>query len=122
MGHGCLAALSAHYGYLSTYAVRKPLPMVFSMACVWLTAHPSRYPIAWALLLGLFLSMVGDISLQFEKGFVLGLAAFSCAHIAYLFVLRRDTTRWRPSSVAALVFAASTSNANLASEISCKFL
>ncbi len=102
-----LAALSAHCGYFSAYAVLKPLPMVFGMACVWITARPSRYPIAWALLLvGLFLSMVGDISLLFEKGFVLGLAAFLCAHMAYLFVLRRETTRWLPSTVAALVFAA----------------
>ena len=61
-----LAALRAHYGSLSTYAVCMPLLMMFGMACMWLTAHPSRCPIAWALLLGLYLSSVGDINLQLE--------------------------------------------------------
>ncbi len=51
--------------------------MVWGMACVWFLARPSRYPIDWALLLlGLLLSMVGDICLLFERGFVLGLGAF----------------------------------------------
>lgn len=102
-----LAALSAHYAYFSAYAVLKPLPMVFGMACAWFLARPSRYPIAWALLLlGLFLSMVGDISLLFKNGFVMGLAAFLCAHIAYIFMLRRETTRWLPSASAAILCAA----------------
>lgn len=96
-----LAALSAHYGYSSAYAVLKPLPMVWGMACVWFLARPRRYPIAWALLLlGLLLSMVGDICLLFERGFVLGLGAFLCAHLAYLRVLRRETPQWLPSKAA----------------------
>ncbi len=79
----------------------KPLPMVWGMACVWFLARPSRYPIAWALLLlGLLLSMVGDICLLFERGFVLGLGAFLCAHLAYLWVLRRETPQWLPSKAA----------------------
>ena len=101
-----LAALSAHFGNFSTYAVLKPLPMVLGMACVWYLARPSRYPIAWALLLlGLFLSMVGNISLLFEHGFVIGLTAFLGAHLAYLWMLRRETTRWLPSAGAITICA-----------------
>lgn len=101
-----LAALSAHYGFSSAYAVLKPLPMVWGMACVWFLARPSRDPMAWdLLLLALLLSMVGDICLLFERSFVLGLGAFLCAHLAYLGVLRRETPQWLPSKAAFVLCA-----------------
>lgn len=98
---GLLTALSAHFDYFSVYAVLKPLTMVIAMACAWWLARPSRYPVARGLLLlGLFLSMVGDVCLLFESSFVAGLSAFLCAHIAYIFMLHRDTPRWLPSKAA----------------------
>ena len=94
------AMLSAHSGAMRAYAVLKPLPMVCALACVWWLAQPSRRPIAKAwLMLGLLLSMVGDICLLFADGFLYGLAAFLCAHICYVCLLRRDSGRWLPNKI-----------------------
>lgn len=98
------AMLSAHFGWFSGYTWLKPLPMVTAMVYVAWQVRPNRRPIAWALLLlGLLLSMVGDICLLFPGGFTAGLGAFLCAHLAYIWMLRRDSGRWLPHPAALAV-------------------
>lgn len=101
------AMLSAHFGWFSGYAWLKPLPMVAALALVAWQGRPSRRPIAWALLLlGLLLSMVGDICLLFPGSFTAGLAAFLCAHLAYITMLRLDSGRWLPRTWALIITVA----------------
>ena len=103
---GLLSTLSAHYDYFNAYALLKPLTMVCAMVCVLWLARTCRYPVARGLLLmGLFLSMIGDICLLWDARFAMGLGAFLCAHIAYIFMLHRDTPQWLPSKPVALVCA-----------------
>ncbi len=103
---GAASMLSAHLGALGAYATFKPLTMVLALMCVWWLTRASRYPIArWLLLLGLLLSMVGDVSLLSADGFVPGLGAFLLAHLAYLGMLRRDSPRWLPHTPALLACA-----------------
>lgn len=103
--------LSAHFGAFSGYAILKPLTMVLALVCVATLGRPSARPMtrAW-LMLGLLLSMVGDVCLLWDTRFVLGLAAFLCAHGAYLCMLRRDSARWMPS-IPALLACATTGGA-----------
>lgn len=97
------AMLSAHFGQMLLYAWLKPLPLLLALGTVGWLLRPRSQPIAQGvLLIGLLLSMVGDICLLWERGFVPGLIAFLCAHIAYLLLLRRDVPRWLPSPLALL--------------------
>ena len=47
------------------------------------------------LIAALLASLIGDVALMFERGFLPGLVAFLLAHLAYLVLLRRDVG-WLP--------------------------
>ncbi len=63
----------------------KPLTMILLIAWFALRAPPGSHPAAAALLVGLLLSLVGDVALFLRPraGFMAGLLAFLAAHIAY---------------------------------------
>lgn len=88
---GVLAMFSAHWGYLSAYALFKPLTMVLALVCVGVVA--GRRPLKtsmYLLLAGLALSMVGDVCLLLPQGFIAGLVAFLLAHVCYIALFQRD--------------------------------
>lgn len=61
----------------------KPLATLLILGFAWRNGTPSRY--RSAVIVGLLLSTVGDIALMLPvDAFVVGLAAFLLAHIAYL--------------------------------------
>jgi uncharacterized membrane protein YhhN len=65
----------------------KPLTMV-ALVCVALSLEPSSNPARVFLIVGLLLSLAGDIFLMLPTDlFVPGLASFLLAHIAYVFAL-----------------------------------
>lgn len=88
---GIAAMLSAHEQWFTAYAVLKPLTMVLALVWVWQWADRSRHLTAtrW-LLAGLLCSMVGDVCLLTERGFLPGLVAFLLAHVCYILLFRRD--------------------------------
>ena len=57
----------------------------------------------WLLLAGLGLSMVGDIALVFERGFLTGLVAFAGAHLLYSGAFLSAGTRWATIIPTALI-------------------
>ena len=59
----------------------------------------------WLLLGGLALSMVGDIALVFERGFLAGLAAFAGAHLLYSGAFLSFGIRWATIIPTALIAA-----------------
>jgi alkylglycerol monooxygenase len=77
-------------GRLLMHRLSKPLPLVLLVTTV-AASQPLR---PW-LLVALTFSLLGDIALLFERrGFVLGLASFLVAHVAYLEHLGREAP-WR---------------------------
>ena len=63
---------------------------------------PDTVP-GWLLLAGLGLSMVGDIALVFERGFLTGLVAFAGAHLLYSGAFLSAGTRWATIIPTALI-------------------
>lgn len=86
-----LAAFSAHHRYDIAFAMLKPIPLVLMLVCVWQVADRRRHtPSTWLLLVGLGLSLQGDIWLLLDSGFIAGLASFWLAHACYVLLFRRD--------------------------------
>lgn len=78
--------------------VCKPLATVLIIVHAWRRGVPGDAQ-RRALLAGLGLSLVGDVALLFERGFVAGLVAFLLAHLAYLVAFTRRVrlaARWQP--------------------------
>lgn len=65
---------------------------------------PATAP-GWLLLGGLAFSMVGDIALVFERGFLAGLVAFAGAHLLYSGAFLSTGTRWATIIPTALIAA-----------------
>jgi len=90
------------------YALLKPLTTGLVIAFAWrrgVVGEARRR----ALLLGLVLSLVGDVALLWPKqGFLPGLVAFLLAHLAYLFAFTRGVRlgAWPVAFVAYAVLAA----------------
>lgn len=79
----------------------KPVPVLTLM--FWLASAPSGVYRRW-LMIGLGFSVLGDLALAWPTDlFVIGLAAFFCAHLAYL---RAYLDRTRESAPGALLVAA----------------
>lgn len=92
---GALAMLSAHGGYAAAYAWFKPLTMVLALACVGVVARNlNTRSVRW-LMVGLALSMLGDVCLLTPGGFIPGLVAFLLAHVCYIALFQRDAP-WQP--------------------------
>ena len=94
-----LAAFSAYGGHTLAFALLKPMPLLLLLACVWRVADRQRHTrSSWLLLIGLALSLQGDVWLLLRQGFVPGLASFWLAHACYVALFRRDApTNWRAS-------------------------
>lgn len=78
--------------------VFKPLATVLIIVHAWQRGTPGEAQ-RRAVLLGLLLSLVGDVALMFPQGFVAGLVAFLLAHLAYLVAFTRRVrlaARWLP--------------------------
>lgn len=90
-----LAAFSGHYGYDTAFAVLKPIPLILMLVCVWRIADRRRHtPASWLMLVGLGLSLQGDVWLLLDSGFIAGLSSFWLAHACYILLFRRDQP-WR---------------------------
>lgn len=95
-------------GQFWQYAVLKPLTTGLVIAHAWLRGTPGE-PRRQALLIGLGLSLLGDVALLWpQQGFLPGLVAFLLAHLAYLFAFTRGVRfgAWPLAFVAYAVLAA----------------
>ena len=93
------------------YALLKPLTTGLVIAHAWRrgAVGPLGEARRRALLLGLVLSLMGDVALLWPKqGFLPGLVAFLLAHLAYLFAFTRGVRlgAWPAAFVAYAVLAA----------------
>lgn len=106
-----LCALALFSGAFYLYAVSsadlwlalaaKPIPVLILL--LWLTSAPAT-PYRQRIMLGLGFSIIGDIALAWPGDlFVAGLAAFLCAHLAYLWAYLDKT---RAPAFGALLLAA----------------
>ncbi|MDR0276864.1 MAG: lysoplasmalogenase [Paucimonas sp.] len=94
-----LYALSTGSSWLALAA--KPVPVLMLLA--WLLDAPAT-PYRRRIMLGLGLSILGDLALAWPNDlFVAGLAAFLCAHLAYL---RAYLDKTRQPAIGALLVAA----------------
>ncbi len=92
---GALAILSAPWGLGQPWLnfVFKPLTTLLIMAYAW-PRGADRPPTRRWVLLGLALSLCGDVALMWpERGFLPGLVSFLLAHLAYLRAFTRDGVR-----------------------------
>src|SRR5688572_16858259 len=61
----------------------KPLTLVFTISIVWFCSASKGF-YRWAILMGLFFSLVGDTFLIDPRNFIFGLASFLAAHLCYI--------------------------------------
>lgn len=77
----------------------KPVPVL--MLLFWLGSDPASTYRRW-IMLGLGLSILGDLALAWPDDlFIAGLAAFLCAHLAYLRAYLADTRKSAPAALLA---------------------
>lgn len=76
---GLLFAERSHSRY------RLPTKTVASLGFVWLALSDGLPTEAygWWIVAGLTLSLIGDVALVWESGFIVGLVSFALAHVAY---------------------------------------
>jgi uncharacterized membrane protein YhhN len=75
--------------------IAKPIPVLLMALWVYLLADKGVY--RWAIIVGLLLSMLGDILLEASpETFIFGLVAFLLGHIAYIVAFTRDGRRLYP--------------------------
>jgi uncharacterized membrane protein YhhN len=79
----------------------KPAALSFLMLWFWRSA-PSPLPFAgWAMLVGLALSLVGDVVLLMPQDpFLAGLSSFLLAHLAFIAAFNAGGPVWSPSTLA----------------------
>src|SRR5688572_13520550 len=88
----------------------KPLPILVGAAGVWLALREERAKgdrRSVAIVVGLLTSALGDVLIEIEQklfgvasGFLLGMAAFAIAHVAFLASFRHPERRFRPGALA----------------------
>lgn len=75
--------------------VAKPIPVL--MMALWVSGLRVKGRYQLAIVIGLLLSALGDILLEFsEATFLLGLAAFLSGHVAYIVAFLQDTRKLHP--------------------------
>lgn len=90
-----LYATSAGNPWLAFAA--KPIPVIALM--LWLGSAPTRVYTKW-IMIGLGFSILGDLALAWPTDlFIAGLAAFLCAHLAYLRAYFEDNRSAAPFSL-----------------------
>ncbi|WEM42377.1 lysoplasmalogenase [Photobacterium sp. DA100] len=95
---------AAYYGPRWQFYIFKPFTMLLLISVAWQSGDGSFYHLA--ILLGLSLSVVGDVFLMWPKDrFIPGVAAFALAHIAYSAAfwsqLGSQMVWWLPAMLAA---------------------
>ena len=75
----------------------KPIPVL--LMALWVYLLPGKKSYQWAIIVGLLLSMLGDILLEASSAtFIFGLVAFLLGHVAYIVAFTRDSRQlfaWR---------------------------
>ncbi len=105
---GALAIASAPWalGLPWLNFVFKPLATLGVIAYAWERGRDRPVLRRWVLI-GLFLSLAGDVALLWpQQGFLPGLVSFLLAHLAYLVAFTREqrlAARWGPFAVYALI-------------------
>jgi alkenylglycerophosphocholine/alkenylglycerophosphoethanolamine hydrolase len=75
--------------------VAKPIPVL--MLALWVSGLRVKGRYQLAIIIGLLLSALGDILLEYsEATFLLGLAAFLLGHVAYIVAFLQDTRKLHP--------------------------
>ncbi len=75
--------------------VAKPIPVL--MLALWVSGLHIKGRYQLAIMVGLLLSALGDILLEYsEATFLLGLAAFLLGHVAYIIAFLQDTRKLHP--------------------------
>lgn len=103
-----IAANLSWPGQFWPYAALKPLTTGLVIAHAW-RRRASNAPRRWPILIGLGLSLLGDVALLWpQQGFLPGLVAFLLAHLAYLFAFTRGVRfgAWPPAFLAYALLAA----------------
>jgi uncharacterized membrane protein YhhN len=81
--------------------VAKPIPVL--MMALWVSSLRVRGPYQLAIMIGLLLSALGDILLEFsEATFLFGLIAFLLGHVAYIVAFLQDNRKLCPYRAAAV--------------------
>lgn len=83
--------------------VLKPLTMIVLIAAAWVLPDPVSEGARWWLIVGLVLSLAGDVFLMLEDHFVEGLASFLLGHVAYVVGLSRMGLEWPAVVVGAVL-------------------
>ena len=74
--------------------ISKPIPVLCTALWLWLQPGKERYQ--WAVIAGLLLSAMADVTILFH--FISGMAIFFMAHVAYIIAFLQDSRRpfiWR---------------------------
>ena len=100
------AHLVAYYaGQRAIAGTLKALPILALAATVLGTAGPADASYGRMIALGLVLSTIGDVSLVFESGFLVGLSAFFIAHLCYIVAFAGGATPTPTAAAAAVALA-----------------
>jgi uncharacterized membrane protein YhhN len=75
--------------------ISKPIPVL--MMALWVSGLRIKGRYQLAIMIGLLLSALGDILLEYSQAtFLLGLAAFLLGHVAYIIAFLQDTRKLHP--------------------------
>lgn len=91
-----LLAIASGTGWIDLpglYWLAKPLTTLLVIAFAWGRGQ-AQPALRRAVLVGLGLSLLGDVALMFPQGFLAGLVAFLLAHLAYLVAFTRGGVRF----------------------------
>jgi uncharacterized membrane protein YhhN len=101
-----VAHLVAYYAHRRTLAgVLKALPILLLAWTVW-TCRSGKPAYAHPVALGLVFGAIGDVSLVFAGGFLVGLSAFFVGHLCYIAAFARGAAMSGDAALAAVVLAA----------------
>lgn len=98
------ATLAGQFARQSLYPWLKPLPLPALIAMVTLTPAVPAKPM---LLLALLAGWIGDVALLFRRGFMAGLLAFLCGHLAMAAALWQLGAELSPALLAMALLCAS---------------
>ena len=88
-----LAILSAYQKRRQTHYIFKPLAVVLIILIALQPGHPTSAFYRQAIIVGLILSLAGDIFLMLpsDRFFIPGLVSFLCAHVFYVAAFTRES-------------------------------